>query len=46
MNAVLSENSELRSQIMNIESRERRMNLIFKGISEAPTETERERKKY
>ena len=43
MNAVISENSELRSQIMYIESRERRMNLIFKGISEAPTETERER---
>ena len=43
MNAVISENYELRSQIMYIESRERRMNLIFKGISEAPTETERER---
>ena len=43
MNVVISENSELRSQIMYIESRERRMNLIFKGISEAPTETERER---
>ena len=28
---------------MYIESRERRMNLIFKGISETPTETERER---
>ena len=40
---MFSENSELRSQIMYIESRERRMNLIFKGISEASTETERER---
>ena len=40
---MFSENSELRSQIMYIESRERRMNLIFKEISDASTETERER---
>ena len=38
MNSVLSENSEF-SQIMYIESRGCRMNLIFKEIYEAPTET-------
>ena len=42
MAAVLSENFELISQIMYFESCERRINLIFKEISEAPTETERE----